>query len=319
MNDFGVPMSDAEMSMQAPGAIKPHEQMMAESGVEMQWLDIAAFGLSALGAWGSKKSADKQAKYQNEATLRQYEYDTILTDNQNKKLDADYAYAYEGYLINKSNQENLAKLTDEKNLRRYNYDLQIRNAQQKAQEKAYAKSERLYHSQLGYNQQAAEHARERSVIKQQEIKQKTAFDNEDSVVKSIQAQGELTALGQTGGNFSRAMVLASAERGRSEAKLAESLVSARRDFALTLKEISRDKYGADLAAFANRMLKPGQLPMPIKPVATPIPELQAPKEIEEHDYLPDPIMGAKAVGGSWLQVASGVAAGMPDTWLTKSF
>ena len=34
MNDFGVPMNDAEMSMQPPGAIKPHERMMAESGVQ---------------------------------------------------------------------------------------------------------------------------------------------------------------------------------------------------------------------------------------------------------------------------------------------
>ena len=319
MNDFGVPMSDAEMSMQAPGAIKPHEQMMAESGKEMQWLDVAAFALSAVGAIGNKRAADKQAKATNEATARQFEYDTILTDNQNKKLDADYAYAYEGYEINKRNQEELARLTDEKNLRRYNYDLQIRNAQQKAQEKAFAKSERLYHSQLGYNQQAAEHARQRSVIKQQEINQKAAFDNEDAVVKSIQAEGELAALGQTGRSSSRALLMLKAERGRSEAKLAESLVSARRDFALTLKEISRDQYGADLAAFANRMLKPGELPMPIEPLATPIPELQAPKEIEEHDYLPDPIMGAKAVGGSWLQVASGVAAGMPQSWLSKSF
>jgi len=280
----------------------------------MSWA-LASFALSAVGAIGNKRAADKQAKYQNEATARQFEYDTILTDNQNKKLDADYAYAYEGYEINKRNQEELARLTDEKNLRRYNYDLQIRNAQQKAQEKAFAKSERLYHSQLGYNQQAAEHARQRSVIKQQEINQKAAFDNEDAVVKSIQAEGELAALGQTGRSSSRALLMLKAERGRSEAKLAESLVSARRDFALTLKEISRDQYGADLAAFANRMLKPGELPMPIEPLATPIPELQAPKEIEEHDYLPDPIMGAKAAGGSWLQVASGVAAGIPDKWI----
>ena len=312
MNDFGVPMSDAEMSMQAPGAIKPHEQMIAESGVEMQWLDIAAFGLSALGAWGSKKAADKQANAQNEATLRQFEYDTILTDNQNKKLDADYAY--EGYLINKKNQETMAKLTDEKNLRKYNYDLQIRNAQQKSAEKAYAKSERLYHSQLSYNQMAANHARERSLIKQNEIKQKAAFDNEDSVVKSIEAQGQLAVLGQSGKSSTRALVALHAERGKTEARLAESLVSSRRDFALTLKEISRDRYGADLAAFANRMLKPGELPMPIAPLKTPVPELQAPKAIEEHDYLPDPIMGVKASGGSWLQVASGVGAAIPKGW-----
>ena len=139
----------------------------------------ASFGLGVIGAFGQKKAADKSAKAQNEFNKRQFQYDTILTDNQNKKLDSDYAYAYEGYLINKKNQETMAKLTDEKNLRKYNYDLQIRNAQQKSAEKAYAKSERLYHSQLSYNQMAADHARERSLIKQNEIKQKAAFDNED--------------------------------------------------------------------------------------------------------------------------------------------
>ena len=125
----------------------------------------ASFALSAVGAIGSKRAADKQASAQNDATKRQFEYDTILTDNQNKKMDSDYAYAYEGYEINKRNQEELARLTDERNLRKYNYDLQIRNAQQKSAEQAYAKSERLYKSQLGYNQQAAEHARQRSVIR----------------------------------------------------------------------------------------------------------------------------------------------------------
>ena len=279
----------------------------------MSWA-LASFGLGVIGAIGNKRSADKSAKAQNEFNKRQFEYDTILTDNQNKKLDSDYAYAYEGYLINKKNQETMARLTDEKNLRKYNYDLQIRNAQQKSAEKAYAKSERLYHSQLSYNQMAADHARERSLIKQNEIKQKAAFDNEDSVVKSIEAQGQLAVLGQSGKSSTKALVALHAERGKTEARLAESLVSSRRDFALTLKEISRDRYGADLAAFANRMLKPGELPMPIAPLKTPIPDLQAPKAIEEHDYLPDPIMGVKATGGSWLQVASGVASAIPEKW-----
>ncbi|MAS48240.1 MAG: hypothetical protein CL557_12635 [Alphaproteobacteria bacterium] len=291
------------------------DRIKQESGVEMQWgWAAASFGLGVLGAIGNKKAADKSAKAQNDFNIRQFEYDTILTDNQNAKMDSDYAYAYDGYLINKKNQETMAKLTDEKNLRKYNYDLQIRNAQQKSAEQAYAKSERLYHSQLGYNQQAAAHARERSVIKQQEIKQKAAFDNEDSVVKSIEAEGQLAVLSQSGRSSTRALIALRAERGKTEARLAESLVSSRRDFALTLKEISRDKYGADLAAFANRMLKPGELPMPIKPLKTPIPELQAPKEIEEHDYLPDPIMGVKATGGSWLQVASQVGSAIPEKW-----
>lgn len=311
MNDFGVPMSDAEMSMQAPGAIKPHEQMMAESGVESNWLNWALpIAGTVIGAIGKKNTADKQAKATNEATERQFAYDNLVTDRQNDKLDADYAYAYEGYEINKKNQEMIARLTDEKNLRRYNYDLQIRNAQQKAQEKQYAKSEKLYHMQLGYNQQALQHARERTLIKQHETNQKAAFDNEDSVIQSIQAQGALMASGQTGRSSTKAFAAISAERGRIESRLMESLVSSRRNTALTLKEISRDKFGADLSAFANRMLKPGELPMPIKPVKTPIAELQAPRALGEYDYLPDPVKGVKATGGSWLGVASSVVSGV---------
>ena len=265
---------------------------------------------SAIGAYGKKKSADKAADAQNDFNIRQFGYDTIITDRTNDKMDADYAYAYEGYEINVRNQELIAKLTDEKNLRRYNYDLQIRNAQQKAQEQAYAKSEKLFHMQTGYNRQAEQDARERTLIKQKETNQKAAFDNEDSLIQAIQAQGKLAALGQSGRSSTKAYATISAERGRVESQLVESLVSSRRNTALTLKEISRDRYGADIAAFANRMLKPGELPMPIKPVKTPIKELQAPRPLEEYDYLPDPIMGVKASGGSWLGVASSVVSGV---------
>jgi hypothetical protein len=306
MNDFGVPANEHEMMM-----MKPHEKVMAESGVESNFWNVALpIASTVIGAIGKKNTADKKAKAQNEATERQFEYDTLVTDRQNDKLDADYAYAYEGYEINKKNQEMIARLTDEKNLRRYNYDLQIRNAQQKAQEQQYAKSEKLYHMQLGYNQQALQDARERTLIKQHETNQKAAFDNEDSVIQSIQAQGALMASGQTGRSSTKAFAAISAERGRIESRLMESLVSSRRNTALTLKEISRDKFGADLSAFANRMLKPGELPMPIKPVKTPIAELQAPRALGEYDYMPDPVKGVKATGGSWLGVASSVVSGV---------
>ena len=306
MNDFGVPANEHEMMM-----MKPHEKVMAESGVESNFWQVALPVIgTAIGAYGKKRSADKAADAQNEYREAQYGYDTIVTDRQNDKLDADYAYAFEGYKINQRNQEMIARLTDEKNLRRYNYDLQIRNAQQKAQEQQYAKSEKLYHMQLGYNQQALQHARERTLIKQHETNQKAAFDNEDSVIQSIKAQGDLMALGQTGRSSTKAFAAISAERGRIESRLMESLVSSRRNTALTLKEITRDKFGADLSAFANRMLKPGELPMPIKPVKTPIAELQAPRELGEYDYMPPPIKGVKATGGSWLGVASSVVSGV---------
>ena len=73
---------------------------------------------------------------------------------------------------------------------------------------------------------------------------------------------------------------------------------------MALKSISRDKYGADLAAFANKMIKPGIVPDPIKPLAEPVAEFQPPRPLEDYDYGIAPIKGAKAVGGSWLSVAS---------------
>ena len=85
----------------------------------MPW-GALSFGLGVLNEWGQKRAGDKKARAQNEFNQRQFEYDTILTDNQNKKIDSDRAYAYDGYLINKRNQEMLAELTDEKNFRKYN-------------------------------------------------------------------------------------------------------------------------------------------------------------------------------------------------------
>ena len=37
MNEFGVPMNDVEMNMLPPGSNKPHERLIAESGLEQNW------------------------------------------------------------------------------------------------------------------------------------------------------------------------------------------------------------------------------------------------------------------------------------------
>ena len=52
------------------------------------------------------------------------------------------------------------------------------------------------------------------------------------------------------------------------------------------------------------MIKPGIVPDPIKPLATPIAEFQPPRALEDYDFGVEPIKGAKAHGGSWLSVAS---------------
>ncbi len=317
MNDFGVPMSDAEMSMQAPGAIKPHEQMMAESGAENNFWQYVAAGAAVVGAISGKKSADKAAKTQNEYTQRQFEYDTEMWEMGKEKLAADWAFAYDTYELRKKNEQKIADYTDAMNLRRYNYDLKIVKAQNEANKKAYAKSEYLYGQQLNFNHQAAADAAEEALIKQQEINQEIAFKNTDSIIKSIEAQGELAVTAQAGGSASKQAQALLAAKGRNEAQLSESLFSSNRSTYMALKSISRDKYGADLAAFANKMMKPGTVPDPIKPLPTPVAEFQPPRPLEDYDFGVAPIKGAKAHGGSWLSVASSAIGGIASAGMSE--
>ena len=86
---------------------------------------------------------------------------------------------------------------------------------------------------------------------------------------------------------------------------------------MALKSISRDKYGADLAAFANKMIKPGTVPDPIKPLQTPVAEFQPPRALEDYDFGVAPIKGAKAHGGSWLSVASSAVSGVASAGMSK--
>ena len=274
------------------------------------WAAAAVIGSSLISGYSNKKSADKQANEANKYRELQYGYDNELYKMGNEKLDADWAFAYETYELQKSNEEKIAAYSDAMNLKRYNYDLKIVKAQNESNKKAFQKSEQLYHSQLGFNNAAANAAHEDALIKQREIKQEIAFKNGDAIVKAIEEKGKLAVTMQSGGSSAKAAQALLASRGRNEAMLAESLYSSKISTIQTLKTIARDKYGADLAAFANKMLEPGIVPDPIAPLPTPVADFQAPRPLSEFDYGPAPIKGVKSVGGSWLSVASSALSGV---------
>jgi len=269
----------------------------------MVWQWIAA-GAAVVGAISGKNSQDKAAKSQNEYTERQYEYDTEMWETGKEKLRANYDFAYQTYELQKRNDQKTADYINEKNLRKYNYDLKIVKAQNEANQKAFGKSENIYNQQLNFNNMAAADAAEEAIVKQHEINQDIAFKNEDAIIKSIEAQGQLAVTAQAGGSSMKAYQNIIASRGRNEAQLAESLFSSIGETKRALKTISRDKYGADLAAFANKMLEPGVIPDPIDPVDAPLTEWQPPRALIDADFGVAPVKGARAQGGSWLAVAS---------------
>ena len=58
MNDFGVPMTDADINMTANPAKAMMQQTMEVSGLENSWAWLAPVIGGAVGLYGAKKSSD---------------------------------------------------------------------------------------------------------------------------------------------------------------------------------------------------------------------------------------------------------------------
>jgi len=119
-------------------------------------------------------------------------------------------------------------------------------------------------------------------------------------------QGAARARGVSGRSAEKIVQSELAAYGRQEAILAESFISGVRDVRSTLKEIGQDKKSANLAAFANKMLKPGQLPVRPMPLKTPVAQFQYPRAIQEFDFGPEPVGGYRAPDTGWLQFGAQV-------------
>ena len=274
----------------------------------MAWWAVAAAG-AAVNIWSTNKAAnaaEKQADERNEAVHRQYEYDTQKYELDKDKIDADREHALDLYQIRLSNEQKSAKWRDDINNQKYLYDLQIRDRQQSSLDTQFAKSETLYGYQTTLNEQIGDAALEDELIKLREIHAEAAFEVQDQRIEALEAEGTARSLGQSGRSAKKVKQSIAAKFLRNEAMINESLESAGRNARNVIKDISRDKEAANLAAWAKKMLDPGVLPDIMKPIDTPIAEFQEPREVQEFDYGPEPVLGATvspsaAAGQVWGQ------------------
>ena len=275
----------------------------------MAWQAVAAIAGIGVNLWGQSKAAnaaEKQAEERNEAVQRQYEYDIQKYELDKDKIDADREHALDLYQIRLRNEQNAAKWRDDINNQKYLYDLQIRDRQQSSLDTQFAKSEKLYGYQTTLNEQIGDAALEDELIKLREIHAEAAFDVQDQRIEALEAEGTARSLGQSGRSAKKVKQSIAAKFLRNEAMINESLESAGRNARNVIKDISRDKEAANLAAWAKKMLDPGVLPDVVKPIDTPIAEFQEPREVQEFDYGPEPVLGATvspsaAAGQVWGQ------------------
>ena len=267
-------------------------------------------GFLGLGASFANKGADDARVAEiNAAVDRQYGYDVDIWDWEWEDIQAREKYTQEGIDIQRANNESEYSYRDETAARDWVAGMRIQDFKYTNELKQFIQSEKNYSNQLKFNNIAAAMAHESEKRKLEEIKIGQAFQSEDRMIASIEKEGEAQATGQAGRSMGKRIQAEGMKKGMAEARAIESTRSAERQFMASVQKINLEKYGADLNAEAQRMIKPEREPALPKPMKLPRPVLQdayVPKR------RPKPVRGARATSagyGGVLSAAGSLAAG----------
>ena len=225
--EFGVPMSDAEMNMLPPGQNKPHQQMLAESGVEMNisWGFAAgafSFGSSLFGASSKRKAAKREAE-------RQYR----LQQQQIANQAAQQAYKHE-------------------------FDTQMLDLYNKRTMEEFDVKLDLYDNQLQINRDAAHGAYSAEQFKHIEQLQQASLNRNKMFKELLKVQGTQAARGETG-NRSRAradLINSLGEFGRDQAEFDKTIYSAKWAHDTRMSGIAGQHADANYSAWTKIAISP---------------------------------------------------------------
>ena len=300
-----MPFGMEEPQIGLPGAHNPLNRIALESGLvhnEVATLVMGGLGIvSSLLGGIANRNADREReqrelvrqadahKHYNKYAKKQDKWNKKVWNYDKKKLKNNYKYLKEEAAIKRKNTQANATYKDQVNTQKWAYDLMIRNSEQIGLNQQYAKSNQLYVDQLDINAATAHQAVEKEYNRFREQEIEHAFKSNDLELETLLKYETIKAKGQQGKSVLKSQQAVMAQRGRSAAVLVESLTSAGRDMAETLEDIAADQNNADLQAFAQKMLKPGAIPIRPIPVRTPIPVIQDPKKPNKYDYGPKPM------------------------------
>jgi hypothetical protein len=261
------------------------------------WTAAADIASGVMGAFG----AGSEASARNKAAQRQYEQQMAEWKFGKKENRKDYKHTKKGVKIQRENIEQEYAWRDATAQQDYRFQLAIADIQDRANEAAYAKSLETYGLQRGFNNMAAASAYAAEQRKMQEAVTEMSFQNQDVTIQALQEAGNIQASGAAGRSAGKALNTVLAQAGRNQAILAESLVSANANLRQSNNKIASDKFGADLNAWSNVMVKPIKTARPESPLSMPRPTLQDPRR---PGVAPRPIKGAQS-----SPIASGLMAG----------
>ena len=276
---------------------------------------LIGLGVGLYGAHKQSQAGKKTAKTQNAATEAQYKYDVEAWEMQKEAAIAQRDYVVQEIQLKADNEARLAAYKDATNLQNYNYNLQIRNQQQDLNERMYAKSEDIFDNQISINAAQEKAARMDERRKLQEIETQNRYERQDVMIEALEAEGAIRALGQTGRSRDKLKSVATLRSAKKLDLLGLSLDNATVASNQAIRAIGVSRAVSDLNAYAKQMLDPGEIPMPVQPIETPIAEYIFPRVFEDYDFGPEPIKGAMIspsaasaqVWGSAIQGIAGFA------------
>ncbi len=250
---------------------------------------------AGVALYGAKKSSDAAKDAQqsrNDATNAQYKYDTEAWQMQKDAAIAKRDYAVREVEMKAEAEGRLAAYKDATAARQYNYNLQIRNQQQDTNDRMFQKSEDIYSFQTSLNSMNEKAARmdERRQLK--EIEAENRYEKNEVFLDALLAEGAIRARGVTGRSADKARSVSTLKAGVALTQLSDSLENATVASNSAIRAIGRERSIADLNAYASKMLDPGELPMPIAPLATPQAQFMYPRVFQDYDFGPQPIQGA---------------------------
>lgn len=254
----------------------------------MPWFQV---GAAVIGGIGGIFGASAEADAQNAAIEAKYKYDKQVWRFDWRESIRDWKHTNRGIQIQRDNYAQEAAWRDATAQQDWRYQLAIADAQDRMNAKAYQKSIETYGLQLQFNNMAAASAYASEQRKIQDAVTDIAFKNQDVTIQALEAAGNAQARGVSGRSAGKELYSIVAQAGRNQAILAESLSSAQGNFRQANDKIATDKYGADLNAWGNLMVKPEKSVRPEAPLATPIPTLQNARKPRKP---PKPIKGAPA-------------------------
>lgn len=260
---------------------------------------LFGLGTAVAGIFGGAQ----QDAAANRAAAAQDKYNNQVDRYNWKEMQRDYRYNTKSVEIARRNNENELNWREQTALQDWQYGLKIQDYEYRNQMAQFNKSEQTYKLQRQFNEIAASDARSSEQRKLQETFTEMAFDNQDLFVKMLQEEGNAMAMGQAGRSATKNLASVIAGYGRNQAIMAESLLSAEKQSSINMKKIATDKYGADIAADANRMIRPERLPSLPKPMAMPRTKFQNPQKPKRP---PKPIASARTSAGLMSGITSGL-------------